>query len=123
MITAGRAVAADIRLRFVPGHAEELPFAAGAFDLVVSSTSFDHWSDQQAGLAECARVLAPGGRLVLTDLFSPWMLPTLIGRRRQKARTTTSANRLLTVAGFEDIQWHDIYGVVIRAASARTASR
>jgi ubiquinone/menaquinone biosynthesis C-methylase UbiE len=42
----------------------------GSFDLVVSVTSFDHWSDQQAGLAECHRVLVPGGRLVLVDQFS-----------------------------------------------------
>jgi len=30
----------------------------------VSTTSFDHRADQRAGLADCARVLAPGGCLV-----------------------------------------------------------
>jgi len=43
--------------------AERLPWPAATFDLVVSTTSFDHWADQRAGLAECARVLAPGGCL------------------------------------------------------------
>jgi ubiquinone/menaquinone biosynthesis C-methylase UbiE len=38
---------------------EHLPYADGTFDLVVSTTSFDHWSDQGAGLAECARVMTP----------------------------------------------------------------
>ena len=82
MIAAARAAGGDDRLRYVEGTAEGLPFAEGSFDLVVSTTSFDHWADQQAGLAECARVLVPGGWLVLTDLFSGWLTPTLVGGRR-----------------------------------------
>ncbi len=61
----------DPRVSFKNGTAERMPGPDGAFDLVVSTTSFDHWADQQAGLRECARVLAPGGRLVLVDQFSP----------------------------------------------------
>jgi len=54
--------------------------------LEVSTTSFDHWRDQQRCLAECARVLEAKGGLVLADLFSPWLVATLIGGRRKKAR-------------------------------------
>ena len=36
------------------------PYPDATFDLVVSTTSFDHWSDQGAGLAECARVMTLG---------------------------------------------------------------
>ncbi len=61
MIEVARAAAADDRPRFVVGTAERLPWPAATFDLVVSTTSFDHWADQRAALAECARVLAPGG--------------------------------------------------------------
>ena len=104
------------------GTAEELPWPAGTFDLVVSTTSFDHWADQRAGLAQCARVLAPGGWLVLTDQFSAWLWPTLIGSRRDKARTRRRATRLLTAAGFQPIQWHDLYAVIIRAAAAQVPS-
>ena len=50
----------DNRLKFSAALAEHLPFPDGTFDLVVSTTSFDHWSDQEAGLRECARVLTPG---------------------------------------------------------------
>ena len=75
MIAAARAAAAGDRLQWLEGTAEELPFPDGAFDLVVSTTSFDHWADQPAGLGECARVLAPGGWLVLTDLFSTCCCP------------------------------------------------
>ena len=86
MIEVARDAAADDRLRFVAGTAERLPWPTAAFDLVVSTTSFDHWADQRTGLAECARVLAPGGCLVLADLFSVLLLPTLLaGRRARRA--------------------------------------
>ena len=119
MIGAARTAGTDGRLRWLEGTAEELPFPEGSFDLVVSTTSFDHWADQVAGLAQCARVLAPGGWLVLTDLFSAWLVPTLIASRRRKARTKRRATGLLAAAGFRAVQWHDVEGVIIRAATAR----
>jgi ubiquinone/menaquinone biosynthesis C-methylase UbiE len=57
---AERSAPADGRLRFLAGTAERLPLPDDAFDLVVSTTSFDHWADQAGGLVECARVMAPG---------------------------------------------------------------
>jgi ubiquinone/menaquinone biosynthesis C-methylase UbiE len=120
MIGAARAAAADDRLRFVVGAAERLPWPDGTFDLVVSTTSFDHWADQQQGLAECARVLAPGGRLVLADLFSVLLLPTLLAGRRGKARTKRRATRLLTAAGLRSPHWHGCYAVIIQAVTATT---
>ena len=90
----------------------------GSFDLVVSVTSFDHWSDQQAGLAECHRVLVPGGHLVLVDQFSGWLVPTLLFSRSGKARTRRRANRLLDAAGFGPVAWRRVYAVIINAAVA-----
>ena len=118
MIRAAQRTATDGRLGFVAGAAERLPWPAGTFDLVVSTTSFDHWVDQRAGLAECARVLAPGGCLVLADLFSPLLLPTLLAGRRDKARTRRRATRLLTAAGLRSPDWHRLYAVIIRAVTA-----
>ncbi len=108
----------DPRVRFLAGTAEHLPGPDGAFDLVVTITSFDHWADQEAGLRECARVMAPGGRLVLVDQFSPLYLPTLIGSRRGKARTRRRATGLLTRAGFQRAEWHVLYAVIIGAVTA-----
>jgi SAM-dependent methyltransferase len=105
-------------VRFLAGTAEHLPGPDGEFDLVVTTTSFDHWADQQAGLRECARVLTPGGCLVLVDQFSLLYLPTLIGSRRDKARTRRRAIRLLTRAGFQSLRWHALYAVVIGAVTA-----
>lgn len=121
MIEAAVRSAGDDRLRFTVGIAERLPYPDSYFDLAVSTTSFDHWSDQQAGLRECGRVLRPGGCLVLADLFSPWLIPTLIGGRRGKARTRRRASQLLAAAGFTSVVWHDLYGIIkaVTAAGSR----
>ena len=37
-------------------------------DLVTSTVSFHHWSDQARGVSEAARVLCRGGLFVLADL-------------------------------------------------------
>jgi ubiquinone/menaquinone biosynthesis C-methylase UbiE len=118
MIEVARDAAADHRLRFVAGTAERLPWPTATFDLVVSTTSFDHWADQRTGLAECSRVLAPGGCLVLADLFSVLLLPTLLAGRRGKTRTRRRAAHLLTAAGLHSPQWHRLFAVIIQAVTA-----
>jgi len=55
------------RVSFVEGSALELPFAADSFDLVFSLGSLKHWPSAEQGLRECARVLAPGGELVVVE--------------------------------------------------------
>jgi ubiquinone/menaquinone biosynthesis C-methylase UbiE len=122
MIEAADGLALDDRLDFRIGAAERLPYSDGSFDLVVSTTSFYHWADQQAGLRECARVLVPGGHLVLVDRFSPLLVPTLIGSRRARARTCRRADQLLAGAGFSSITWHDLYATIIKAVTATTLS-
>jgi ubiquinone/menaquinone biosynthesis C-methylase UbiE len=118
MIQVAAGAATDARLRFVVGTAEQLPWPDRSFDLVVSTTSFDHWADQRAGLAQCARVLAPGGCLVLADLFSVLLLPTLVAGRRGKARTRRRATQLLTAAGLHTPRWHRLDTVIIQAVTA-----
>jgi ubiquinone/menaquinone biosynthesis C-methylase UbiE len=119
MIGVASRIAADDRLCFVVGVAERLPWPTATFDLVVSTTSFDHWADQGEGLAECARVLAPGGCLVLVDLFSVLLLPTLLAGRRDRARTRRRASQLLSAAGLHSLHWHRLDAVIIQAATAR----
>lgn len=52
------------------GVAERLDFADGAFDLVVSYLSLIDIPDIAAGIREMARVLAPGGVLLIANLAS-----------------------------------------------------
>lgn len=51
-------------------HAESLPFADALFDLVVSYLSLIDIEDFRRGIREMARVLKPGGRLVVANLSS-----------------------------------------------------
>ena len=74
MLEVGRAaLGAHERVRLARAVAEHLPFRDASFDLVVSTVSFDHWTDQPAGLAEAARVLraAGAGRPVRDRLAAP----------------------------------------------------
>jgi ubiquinone/menaquinone biosynthesis C-methylase UbiE len=70
------------RARFAQGRIEELPFRDGTFDVVVAVTVFCLVSDQVVAVREAARVLRPGGRLVIGDLgrWNAWA-----ARRRVKA--------------------------------------
>lgn len=48
------------------GSLEECNFSDGAFDAVVASHLIEHLPDPRTYLQECARILRPGGKLVLT---------------------------------------------------------
>jgi SAM-dependent methyltransferase len=56
--------------RYVMARAENLPFPDGSFDLVVSYLSLVDIEDLRAAVAELARVLAPGGKLLIANLAS-----------------------------------------------------
>jgi ubiquinone/menaquinone biosynthesis C-methylase UbiE len=58
-------------LETMTGTAETLPFEDGCFDLVVTRYSAHHWANVPRALEECARVMAPGGRLVVIDVVAP----------------------------------------------------
>ncbi len=51
----------------VTGAAERLPVPDGSADAVCAVNTMHHWSDLERGAAEIARVLAPGGRVLLVD--------------------------------------------------------
>lgn len=53
-----------------PGRAEALGFVDASFDLVVSYLTLIDIPDINAGIAEMARVLAPGGALLIANLTS-----------------------------------------------------
>jgi ubiquinone/menaquinone biosynthesis C-methylase UbiE len=55
MVAAARDAYGKPGIEFTEAVAENLPFGNGEFDLVVSTTSFDHWEDQQQGLVEQTR--------------------------------------------------------------------
>jgi len=61
---------ASSRITFREATAERLPFQDAQLDLVFSTMTFHHWSNQRAGIAEVARILKPGGRWLLADFIA-----------------------------------------------------
>lgn len=53
---------------FTQGDAHDLPFADNSIDVIFNLESALHYRDKDAFLAQCARVLRPGGVLCLGDI-------------------------------------------------------
>jgi ubiquinone/menaquinone biosynthesis C-methylase UbiE len=102
LAAAEAATPAELPIRFVHARAERLPLAAGVFDLVVSTMSFRHWSDQPAGLAQVRRVLTPGGVLVLAEVFAARPRRTIVPiTRRHRDRGGLPADVKAMLAGHQ----------------------
>jgi SAM-dependent methyltransferase len=54
-------------VRFVPGHAEHLPFDTAVFDTVLNIESSHCYPSTAGFLGEVARILRPGGHLLYAD--------------------------------------------------------
>jgi SAM-dependent methyltransferase len=80
----------------VAADVQALPFRDAAFDAVKATEILEHVPDAGRALAECRRVLRPGGRLVITSPF----LERLHGDPHDFARYTAPMwARLLREAG------------------------
>ncbi|MGW4090151.1 methyltransferase domain-containing protein [Nocardia sp. NPDC004750] len=111
-IARGRAETADSRARFVEGTAYNLPFPDGYFDAVRCERVYQHLDDPAAATGEVARVLRPGGRVLLIDTDWHTVIahpgdPDVLARLSKAMLATTpnpaSGRRLrglLTAAGF-----------------------
>ena len=105
--------AAHPNARFEVGSAESLPFEEGAFTVAWTAHSFHHWEDQQAGLTEARRVLAPGGRLLILEQDG-----------KKHGLTEVEAERVaadLEGVGFETVDISRLDGQVVLLARVEAA--
>lgn len=58
-------------LQLVQASGEKLPFADASFDGGIAECSMSVMKDAGAVLAEISRVLVPGGKLAITDIYLP----------------------------------------------------
>lgn len=79
--------AATAEVELVRAEAEDLPFADGEFDSVVATYVLCCVGDLDRSLAEMARVLRPGGRLLLADHVVSTSWPLRLGQRLLEAVT------------------------------------
>jgi ubiquinone/menaquinone biosynthesis C-methylase UbiE len=69
------------------GDARSLPYADATFDAAYLVTVLGEIPDQEAALRELARVVRPGGRVVVGELFGDphWVSPAKLAMRAQRA--------------------------------------
>jgi len=67
MLGYARSKSHQATVKFVQANVQSLPFASQSFDHVVSSLLFCSTENPLAGLQEIARVLKPGGRLLMIE--------------------------------------------------------
>ena len=91
MVLAARAAASDHpaadRLSFDQIETvEALPFATANFDGLLSLSVLEYVPDPQKGLAEYARVLRPGGRVVVSIPYTGSLIRAVAGLRQRLKR-------------------------------------
>lgn len=91
---------AALDLELVQGDSQRLPFQAAAFDVVVMHLILAIVADPARALLEAARVLKPGGRILLLDKFLQPGEPAPL-RRMLSPLAARIATRLDVV--FEDV--------------------
>jgi len=108
----GRARTAGLRL--IRAAAEALPFANDSLDGVLMECSLSVMQNADQVLAEVGRILLPGGKLGITDLYfrsvvDSDFLPGCASRINNKAGIMTRAElaELLAARGFNIITWEE----------------
>ena len=128
------------RVPMVAADALRLPFADASFDAVTIAFGLRNFVDTKAALTEIARVVKPGGRLVVCEVSTPPFGPvrllhqkvlmralTWLGKRRSSNPDAYSylaesmaawpdqqeLGEIIASAGWQDVEWLNLtFGVV-----------
>jgi ubiquinone/menaquinone biosynthesis C-methylase UbiE len=88
-------------VRLLQGSAENLPFKAASFDVVICTEVLEHTRDPRRVIAELLRVASADARVVVS-------IPNErnIDRAKRIIRATPGINRLLRTLAAEGNEWH-----------------
>ncbi|NUR77615.1 MAG: class I SAM-dependent methyltransferase [Thermoleophilia bacterium] len=108
MVELARERGVDARL----ADLQALPFAAAVFDVAIAAWVLYHVPDLDRGLAELARVLRPGGRLVAAtnSRFHLLELRELVGSGRSTLKFNRENGAELLTRHFARVQRKDLDG-------------
>ncbi len=98
LLDQARAAAAKDNLAncvFECGDAYALPYAAAKFDLASCAYALHHMENPAAVMKELARVVRPGGRLALVDIFVPDGCDPGVANAIERARDASHCSTLL----------------------------
>ncbi len=96
-------------VRMVRGDAESLPFGPAVFTAVVSQEGLLHVPDKGRVLAECRRVLLPGGRIA----FSDWIATARLGDgERRRLQEWMAAVTLQSIQGYKSLLARAGFGAI-----------
>ncbi len=90
------------------GSADKLPYENESFDKLFSVNVFHFWPDPARELAECRRVLKPGG-VAAFFVWHPSSWPKGMGETGVFiARESQDIEKLLTASGFQNVESREI---------------
>ena len=90
-------VGLDDRVDFTHGNALDMPFPDNSFDAVIGQEAWCHVPDKPRLIAECARVVKPGGVIAFTDILRT---DTLSNADMRRLRSEMTFPELETLSGY-----------------------
>jgi len=86
------------------GDMRRMPFADESFDLVVSSAAMEYLPDVGEGISECARVLRPGGKMLIIATRDSLFGKTIAATWRNKILETAHVEECMKRAGMSTVR-------------------
>jgi len=99
-----RRLALQEQLRLQLGDMRKMPFRNGSFDLVVSSAAMEYLPKVEEGIAECARVLRPGGKLLIISTRRSLMGKLIAVLWRNKMLDPDQVRESMRSAGMKHVE-------------------